>query len=266
MIFPKLKGIQLTQLWKSFRKALDCPQTPPMVKQAFSINQRYIIDPSSGLFRDEETGKLTKVEPRIVEVLCLLASRPGLTISREEMVSVIWKDYGGGDEGLTQAVSALRKLLQDPDRSLIQTIPKKGYCLKADVGFDPQQPMPVTQRELPQSFFKQKKRLALLTIPVIACVVLLFNPFSSKDKEVQLPKQPSVVSFPGINPEANNTGENDKNTIVTVAPDSTVYKLVMIGDEPPRFYINGKPLPVHEWEPYQQLINRLKEELRKRTI
>ena len=85
----------------------------------FYINNRYFIDPSSNSLKVEATGKKRKMEPRIMEVLCMLAAKPGQTISREEMVSTIWKDYGGGDEGLTQAISTLRKLLSDQDKELI---------------------------------------------------------------------------------------------------------------------------------------------------
>ena len=96
-----------------------------MISNPFYINGRYLVDPSSHVLMDEFTKNEIRLEPRIVEVLCMLAARPGVTITREEMVALVWKDYGGGDEGLTQAISTLRKLLSDADKALIRTIPKK---------------------------------------------------------------------------------------------------------------------------------------------
>ena len=58
---------------------------------------------------------------------------------------------------------------------------------------------------------------------------------------------------------------SDVNISGSVAPDKTIYKLVMIADEPPRFYINSQSIPVHKWEPYQELINKLKKELKKKN-
>ena len=59
-----------------------------MITEAFYINGRYFIDPTSNLLRDGGESKETRLEPRILEVLCLLAARPGITVTRDEMVAV----------------------------------------------------------------------------------------------------------------------------------------------------------------------------------
>lgn len=99
----------------------------------FVINNRFYIDPILNRFRDMKTGMDCRIEPRIMAVLCSLSQRPGELVTREQLVTVIWNDYGGGNEGLSQAVSFLRKLLDDQDKQLIRTIPKKGYQLFAAV-------------------------------------------------------------------------------------------------------------------------------------
>ena len=76
-----------------------------------------------------------KLEPRIMEVLKILLEGNGQVILREKIIERVWGDYGGGEEGLIQAVSKLRRIFQDNAKSpkVIETIPKKGYRLLLEI-------------------------------------------------------------------------------------------------------------------------------------
>lgn len=100
----------------------------------FVINNRFVIDPALNVIQDRQQGKESRVEPRLMEVLCFLAHRSNQVVTREELIKAIWKEVGSGEEGLTQAISFLRKTLDDQDRQTIETIPKRGYVLKASIG------------------------------------------------------------------------------------------------------------------------------------
>jgi len=54
------------------------------------------------------------------------------------MIREIWHNYGGGDEGLSQAISFLRKTFGDREKKLIRTVPKKGYQLTGTLSTDEQ--------------------------------------------------------------------------------------------------------------------------------
>ena len=90
---------------------------------------------------DLSTGQLTRgrivrqVEPKIMDLLFLLASRPGEVFSREEVLAALWPDVVVGDDSLARSVSRLRKALGDDSRAptYLQTISKRGYCLIAPV-------------------------------------------------------------------------------------------------------------------------------------
>ncbi len=84
---------------------------------------------------DTVLNQETRVEPRIMKLLLLLAGSQGIAVTREQIINDIWDNYGGADEGLSQAVSFLRKLLLDTEKQLIVTIPKKGYVLEAPVSY-----------------------------------------------------------------------------------------------------------------------------------
>ncbi len=55
-----------------------------------------------------------------------LLKHSGELVTREALIQEIWNNYAGAEEGLTQAISSLRKVLVDDSKSLIQTVPKRG--------------------------------------------------------------------------------------------------------------------------------------------
>jgi DNA-binding winged helix-turn-helix (wHTH) protein len=102
-----------------------------MNNRSYVLNDRFIVDPSLGTIHDKQPGKSTRIEPRLMNLLCMLVRYQGQLVSRASITKEIWDDYGSADEGLTQAISYLRKLLADDDKSMIETVPKKGYILRA---------------------------------------------------------------------------------------------------------------------------------------
>ncbi|HWI85033.1 MAG TPA: winged helix-turn-helix domain-containing protein [Sphingomonas sp.] len=78
------------------------------------------------------------LEPKIMDVLCLLATHQGEVLSRETIIDAVWGRSFGADESLTRAISQLRKVFGDarsPAR-VIETISKRGYRLIAPVSLD----------------------------------------------------------------------------------------------------------------------------------
>ena len=92
-----------------------------------------MVNPVLNNFIDMVTGREVRLEPRLMHVLCLLAANVNQLVSREILIKAVWNNYGGADEGLTQAISFLRKLLEDRDKKVIETIPTRGYLLRATI-------------------------------------------------------------------------------------------------------------------------------------
>lgn len=80
-------------------------------------------------------GAETHLEPKVMQVLCALARRQGEVVSRQALMDECWGVEGGADEGVTRAISKLRKELQDSSAAphIIETIPKSGYRLALPV-------------------------------------------------------------------------------------------------------------------------------------
>jgi TolB-like protein/DNA-binding winged helix-turn-helix (wHTH) protein len=91
------------------------------------------VEPTlDALQRGAETVRL---EPKAMELLLVLASRPAQVVSREELLATVWPGVVVGDEALSQVVTKLRKALGDDARvpTYIETISKRGYRLIAPV-------------------------------------------------------------------------------------------------------------------------------------
>ncbi|MES1242241.1 MAG: winged helix-turn-helix domain-containing protein [Acidobacteriota bacterium] len=80
-------------------------------------------------------GETIRLEPRMMDVLVYLAQRPGRTVTKEELLDVVWEGMVVEEGVLPQCIHAIRKALGDDARSprYIQTIPKRGYRLVAEV-------------------------------------------------------------------------------------------------------------------------------------
>lgn len=81
------------------------------------------------------TGRTRSLDPRLIDVLIALASQPGAVLTRDELMVRVWQDTFVSENSLSQAVSRLRRALED-DRNeprYIETIAKSGYRLLAEV-------------------------------------------------------------------------------------------------------------------------------------
>ena len=78
------------------------------------------------------------IEPKIMDVLCMLAAHRGEVLSREAIIDQVWGRAFGADESLTRAISRLRKLFGDArtPAQVIETISKRGYRLIALVTYE----------------------------------------------------------------------------------------------------------------------------------
>ncbi|NDW52416.1 transcriptional regulator [Aliiroseovarius sp. PrR006] len=79
--------------------------------------------------------QVTRLEPKSMEVLVHLFAHAGEVVSRDQLQDAIWGDVIVGDDSLTNAIIKIRKAFKDDARNprVIETIPKRGYRLIADV-------------------------------------------------------------------------------------------------------------------------------------
>jgi serine/threonine protein kinase/Tol biopolymer transport system component len=95
----------------------------------------WIVRPD--LNRIEREGEQRSLKPKVVEALVYLANHAGEVLHKERLIQAIWPDTFVTDDVLKQAVFHLRQAFDDDSQEAryIQTIPKRGYCLIAEVHF-----------------------------------------------------------------------------------------------------------------------------------
>jgi Tol biopolymer transport system component/DNA-binding winged helix-turn-helix (wHTH) protein len=81
------------------------------------------------------SSKERRVEPKVMKVLLVLAAQPDHVVSKEDLIAAVWPDTFVGDDVLTRCISVLRRVTQDDAYApkFIQTIPKAGYRLVAEI-------------------------------------------------------------------------------------------------------------------------------------
>lgn len=146
-----------------------------MPRHKLIINQRFVIDEDLHTLKDVQTGITTRLELRLVLLIVLLAKQKKEVVSRTQLINDIWGNYGGAEEGLNQAISALRKLMGDTDKKIIETIPKKGYLLNAIVneGFKPRKSI--------------LQYVVLIMMLMFLALIILMMPNKSQDKPLLEP-------------------------------------------------------------------------------
>jgi DNA-binding winged helix-turn-helix (wHTH) protein/CheY-like chemotaxis protein len=106
--------------------------TTPSVPTVFRLGAWRVLRDQNRLEHGED-GRVERIEPKAMDVLCVLAGRAGETVSRDELLEAAWAGRLVVEGALSRVILALRTALGDDARapSYIETVPKRGYRLVA---------------------------------------------------------------------------------------------------------------------------------------
>ncbi len=106
---------------------------------------------------------IRRVPPRLMLLLRCLARAAGNTVTRESLLELVWERRVLNDEVLSRSIADLRQALDDDAREprFVQTIPKLGYRLIAEVEFSPN-----IDRAAPDDFASAPAALLTEAVPV----------------------------------------------------------------------------------------------------
>ena len=90
----------------------------------------HMVDLQRGSVRDD-AGYSTTLRPQTVEVLKVLAAKPGEIVSKDELMQAVWGNVAVSDDSLVQCVIEIRKALGDGKHQIVRTLPKRGYVLES---------------------------------------------------------------------------------------------------------------------------------------
>jgi DNA-binding winged helix-turn-helix (wHTH) protein/Tol biopolymer transport system component len=108
------------------------------------------VEPS--LNRLYKAHEMLTIEPRVMDLLMLLAERPGQVFGRDEIFQRVWPETTVQDDALRRVVTLLRRVLDDDPKEprYIETIKRRGYRLVAPVSRPDPKPNDSAARRTPR--------------------------------------------------------------------------------------------------------------------
>jgi adenylate cyclase len=82
-------------------------------------------------------GELAGLRKQALEVLLVLAARPGQVVGKDELMQRVWPRVIVGEGSLTQAIADIRRVLGDGDHRIVRNVARRGYLLAAHTVADP---------------------------------------------------------------------------------------------------------------------------------
>jgi len=98
--------------------------------QTVSLGDR-IVDLNRDALLDRQ-GAVVSLRPRAWLVLKFLAQRPGRLVEKNELLEEVWADCVVTEDSLVQAIGDIRRALGEVGRTVLRTLPRRGYMLMPD--------------------------------------------------------------------------------------------------------------------------------------
>ncbi len=136
------------------------------------------LDGDSGRVFDKQGNEL-ELRYQSREVLAALIATPNETVTRETLIDTIWSGRSVADDSVAQCIAEIRRVLNDTDKRIIETVPRKGYR------FNPPATPDVTAT--PQRRWRQLAGAAFLVL--VACMIAL---------AMLRPKAPAAPAAPPV--------------------------------------------------------------------
>lgn len=95
----------------------------------------FVLDLGRGDLLDAQ-GRPAGLRAQALKLLLVLGERAGQVVAKEELQRRVWGDVIVTEDSLVQAVGDIRRVLGDDGRTLLRTVPRRGYLL------DPPPPPP----------------------------------------------------------------------------------------------------------------------------
>jgi TolB-like protein/Tfp pilus assembly protein PilF len=80
----------------------------------------------------DAAGQVATLRPQAVDVLKLLAARPGALVTKDELMQAVWPGIAVTDDSLVQCIREIRQAIGDDQHQVITTVVKRGYVLRVD--------------------------------------------------------------------------------------------------------------------------------------
>ncbi len=152
------------------------------------------MDRADGHLRGPD-GEDCELRHQTREVLLMLAKSPEAVISKSEFFETVWDGAHVSEDSLVQCIAEIRQAIDDKDKTLVQTIPRKGYRLV---------PTPDPKRTRMQPI--HWATVAVLSLAVVLTAIWVTRP------TVGAPRVVAVLPFADDSPE---TGQGTLGDVIS---------------------------------------------------
>jgi TolB-like protein/DNA-binding winged helix-turn-helix (wHTH) protein len=209
----------------------------------------WTVDPLGGAVTGPD-GETQHLEPKVMDVLVCLAGHAGELVTRQQLLETVWNAGTGSDEQLTRAIGELRRAFGDSpgDSSYIETVPKRGYRLTAEVRTKPGN---TDSAALPGSAARPPGRRLVATAATVLVLALIYIAFNRTendaipDASVASGKSIAVLPFVNLSDDAGNEYFSDGLSEEILNLLARVPGLKVIG-RTSSFSFKGKPEDLRE--------------------
>lgn len=111
-------------------KAVKQASLPGAEHRRYSFGQ-FVLDVDRGSLL--LNGKDIPLRPKCFEVLSYLVEHPGVLISKDELLAAAWGDVVVTEDSLTQCLIKIRRALGDGSKTIVKTVPRRGYLFDVPV-------------------------------------------------------------------------------------------------------------------------------------
>ena len=195
----------------------------PMLSKARTFRVgNYRVEPST--LRVISDGQAVRLEPKTMQVLVYFAEHAGQVISRAELEQQIWKGRIVTDDALTSVIAKLRRAFNDDAHHprVIETLPKTGYRLIAEIDFQNSKPTESGQPRTSTRFWLRMLVLLMVLAGVTAWLNFQQQQLSEPESSVQQDEpadKPSLVVLPfdnlGQSPEQDYFANGITTDLIT---------------------------------------------------
>ena len=174
-----------------------------------------------------DRGSLTRgddaipLRPKSFGVLCYLVENAGRLVSKNELMKSIWHGVVVTDDSLTQCLVEIRKVLGDPDREIIKTVPRRGYLFDEAVEKTASDPAPGTRASAPSG----KRRLSMLTLSFITVAAIFTWLIQVDTNDSLIHSQPAPTSV-AVLPFADMSPDQDQGYFADGIAEAVLNELV----------------------------------------
>ena len=143
------------------------------------------------LLRD---GVEVPLRPQSFQVLEMLVQRHGTLVTKEALHETVWAGRAVTDDSLTQCLIDIRKALGDSDRTLVRTVPRRGYLFAGEISTGS------AEQQIGRPFPIRQAALAALLVAAVAVLGWLFSGSGSDDPD---PASIAVLPFADMSADGN---------------------------------------------------------------